>query len=263
LIRGDECFGWLPDVFDERTVFRSLGINEIDRVGGYQRIIVERFMELLTERITEKLDSLSRKVSLKNVHNRKDFFYLDQRLKYLLNPLSYIKGIEIEIRNPYLDNEILEFLVKVPVKYRVGKNLYVKTIKKMFPEIFTETAQQSNLIEWDVQMRKSMELRSYLSDELMGKPSLIYEFIDQENFRKFLVNGGTMENRLRLLGYENRWFRRHPRVYKFLRQIYRKLQRTGRMERIELPRGTIVRRVLTLKLWCDLFLEGEAKSIPS
>ncbi len=179
ILRGDECFGWISSAFNERTMFHTLGINLINEVPVYQRIFREEKLKELGMRMTSQLKNLSSKIHLQKIHNRKDFFYLDQRLKNYLNPLNYVKSIEIEVRNPFIDNNILDFLITLPDKYRIGKSLYMKTVQEMFPKIFTEIAYQSSEISIEEQFQESEELREFLLGEFSKGNSLIYDLVSE------------------------------------------------------------------------------------
>ena len=40
---------------------------------------------------------------------------------------------EIEIRNPFYDVEILDFICNLPLKYRKGKKLFKSTVTSIYP----------------------------------------------------------------------------------------------------------------------------------
>ncbi|MGH8071384.1 MAG: asparagine synthase-related protein [Candidatus Entotheonellia bacterium] len=259
LLRGDECFGWSATAFDEKTMFQTLGVRPLHELEEFKNIINIDKMSLLKSKIDTTLEDLLKKVNFKTIHSKKDFFYLDQRLKHYLNPLSYVKRIEIEIRNPFIDNDILDFVVSLPEKYRIRKYLYTKTIREMFPWIFTEMAYKTNLIAWDEQLKESPKLRAFLEEEFLHDSSAIFEIINAQKFTNFRQDRragapGLMRRNQEML------IRRYPEVYRVAKYIQVWLRKRSGRVKMTISKGAIVRRVLTLKIWCDLFLEGKAKA---
>jgi len=72
-----------------------------------------------------------------NLHDAKDFLYLDQRLPHILTPWrEYFAGRTFRVQNPFLDNDIMDFMRQLPSQWRRGKRLYKEAIVSMFPKIF-------------------------------------------------------------------------------------------------------------------------------
>jgi hypothetical protein len=40
------------------------------------------------------------------------------------------------VRSPWLDKDIVDFVRRLPVQYRLGKSLYESTVRSMFPHLF-------------------------------------------------------------------------------------------------------------------------------
>ena len=58
---------------------------------------------------------------------------------------------------------------------------------------------------------------------------------------------------------QERWIKKYPRAYKAMKYFQAYLRERTGGKTIVVRKGVVVRRVLTLKIWCDLFLEGEAR----
>ncbi|MGH8057666.1 MAG: asparagine synthase-related protein, partial [Candidatus Entotheonellia bacterium] len=179
LLRGDECFGWIAGAFDERTMFQTLGIHSLHDLKPYQSILTPALRPVLEGHCTELLHDVSSRCSAENIHNRKDFFYLDQRLQYYLHPLTYIKTLEVEVRTPYLDNDILDFVRTIPAKYRIEKNLFKHVVTESFPALFDEIANSTNLIDWNAELKKPY-LKDFMYALLVSKESCLPDFLDVE-----------------------------------------------------------------------------------
>ena len=70
-------------------------------------------------------------------HNAIDFVYLDQRLGTLILPWrEACIPPGVAVRSPLLDNDVLDFLMRVPAAARSNRNLYRKTITAMYPQLY-------------------------------------------------------------------------------------------------------------------------------
>jgi len=254
LLRGDECFGWISSAFDEKTMFSTLGINPIGEIVAYQEILKDGKLRDIDISLEFLLNNISNKTDLKSIHNRKDFFYLDQRLKNYLNYLNHVKRMEIEIRNPFIDNDILDFLKEVPYRYRIGKKLYIRAIKELFPRLFRNMAYQSNDINWGKQIRESEVLGNFLEGELFRDDSIIHELYDDRKFRCFMMRRGGSNGEIDLKSYAMKTFGQWPGVYTVLNRAYTQFKKRAGIQKPAIEKEIVVRRLLTLKIWRDLFL---------
>jgi len=257
LLRGDECFGWLSTAFDEHTIFQSLGVCQLHRVHEFQSIIKPEKMTVLGDKISQMVNKISNKTSSSNIHNRKDFFYLDQRLKWYLNPLSYVKRIDIELRNPYIDNNIFDFMINMPAKYRISKNLYIKTIRDMFPEIFTEVAHKSNLIDWEWHLGNSEVLKEFLENEFSRNTDLLDDLIDWKMFKEYRLEKSKSAMKGLMDRTRSSLVDQYPGIYRVMKEIQSAVRRKTGKTNIFMPKAIVVQRILTMKIWCDLFLNGK------
>lgn len=70
-------------------------------------------------------------------HDLKDYLYLDQRLCHMLLPWrEFHSGRHIQVANPLIDNDILDFMKTVPTKYRLDKRLFRETITSAYTDLF-------------------------------------------------------------------------------------------------------------------------------
>jgi asparagine synthetase B (glutamine-hydrolysing) len=261
VLRGDECFGfsrWLK-VHDEYTMFLSLNLATLQSIERYRKVLKPYYHQLFCELDAETAHHVSLRCSAKNIHNRKDFFYLDARIKYYLNPLNCVKNFAIESFTPLLDRDILDFVCALPVRYRLGKNFWRKTVVKMFPELYEEVAQRHNMIDWASSFKGSPELERFVYQQLVEEHSAFSEFINVDGLRNELdaffatpvdpaaktsVRAGALE-----------LLETAPTVYSFVHKCsYDIRKRRGKVRKI-LPVEQLIRRLLILKVWGDVFLD--------
>jgi hypothetical protein len=83
------------------------------------------------------------------------------------------------VHNPYLDGEILDFMMKVPPKLRRGKSLYLKTITRMHPDLYSIPKAKSAgyKANWRKELVKNRKL---LIDLILETDSRLDELISKE-----------------------------------------------------------------------------------
>ena len=101
-------------------------------------IIPERTYDVLCGGVEEDIaEILERCPPAQDYHDTKDFLNLDQRLcNFTLLWREFLSAPFINVRNPFLDNSILDFVMRIPSHWRRGKRFYIETINEMLPELF-------------------------------------------------------------------------------------------------------------------------------
>lgn len=263
VLRGDECFGWQGSlVHDEHMMFRSLTLRALRNIPSYRRVLKPSYYESFCELDAETSKQVSSRCSAKNIQNRKDFFYLDIRVKYFINPVNYVKNFAMESFTPLLDHDILDFVSTLPVRYRLGKSLYRKTVVEMFPELFDEIAQMRNDIDWAVSLRSSSALRRFVYRELIEKRNQFSEFINVDNLKCELDAffstspgpSGSHGLRGRIKGSAFQVLEKSPAAYHFAHKSSYYVQKWRGKLRDTLPSEQLILRLLILKVWGDVFL---------
>jgi len=260
VLRGDECFGfskWLR-VHDEHTMFLSLSLMSLRNIGVYRRILKPSYYPLLCALNEETTRLVSARCKARNIHNRKDFFYVDVRLKHYLNPLNYVKSFAVESFTPLLDYDILDFVSALPVRYRLGKRFYRQTAVGMFPELYEEIAQRHNMIDWASSFRGSPELERFVYRELIEGQNIFSEFIDLDCLRSeldaFFATPVDPPIRMKARTDILELLKSSPTMYNFAHKCSYYVQKRRGKVRNTLPVEQLIIRLLILKVWGDVFL---------
>lgn len=147
------------------------------------------FLKYLPKNISEDLVNgyssifqgiLERLPSTKKFNDLKDFVYLDQRITHKLmlwRELFHSPFIKVAI--PLLDNDVLDFIRKLPVEYRHKKALYKETIREMFPDLF-EFPMAKNV--WAYPSWHEESIRSYrdVYNQIISRNSKLDQIISPE-----------------------------------------------------------------------------------
>lgn len=253
IIRGDEVFGGYIS-WDDVSLFHIMNIRSLSDMPRYKKILKEPYFNSFSELNSRTLKAISAKYQATNIQNRVDFFYLDQRIKYYHGYLNYFKSMGVELRNPFLDNDIMDFTSTIPPKYRLHKNLYIKTIVSVFPYIFKEVAKRDNAINLTKESRNSPELRDFIYEELVEKKNEIDEYINIDGLKNELdtffygKDYSSIRSKLKMIMIPK--LEKIPAFYPFIRKLSTKSISGITMK-------DIISRLLTLKIWCDIFMKPE------
>jgi Asparagine synthase len=169
--------------------------------------------------------------------------------------LNYAKGLEVVVRNPFLDNDILDFLTALPSHYRVEKSLYRSTIRRMFPAMFEETAYRGNDIDFVRHIKEPSPIRSYLLHEFSAASPRFQELVDSRGVRGLLTGANDAPSDW-LKKCAIRMLARWPETYVRLKQTYNDVRKRTAPLTSALGRDVVVRRLLTLKVTCDVVLDA-------
>lgn len=262
ILRGDQCFGNSASylMHDERTILEQLGLSTLEDIEGYRRALKPHYHRLFCQLDAETTRRVSSRCQAKHVQDRRDFLYLDVRVKYYLNPLNYVKSYAVESFRPLLDNDLLDFVAQLPISYRAGKSLWKRTIAETFPELMSEEiARVRNDVDWAASFRGSAELERWIYGNLTGEENAVSEFLDRDGLTglldAFFAAPADVSSRPTLRGrVAQRIKAMSPTVFHHAhKSFYRIKQRLGQPV-YGLPVNRVIIRLLVLKAWGDVFL---------
>ena len=248
LFAGDSCFGWHDaDLHNEKEMLSMLEIFSPASFQPGALPLTELAIHRLSEVSEDNMTQLSQSSELKDFHNRKDFFYLDQAIFSLTNPWRYAHSTEIEIRNPWLDNDVLDFMARVPVQYRKGKavlyrsgkSLYRNTVRKMFPDLFKirEARVVSRPTTEDWALWKS-EFRKEIEKELFDGSSAVDCLFNKDKLMSLIQEAVFLSKEK--ARNKNKWLKKillnsPPYVYSIVRKFQMNLNHIRNTKNKDLP----------------------------
>jgi asparagine synthase (glutamine-hydrolysing) len=122
----------------------------------------------------------------------KDFTYYDQRISHTLTYWrEYFHGPFITTTQPLLDNEILDFIRKLPNELRYDKILYKETLHDMFPDLF-EVPIARNIWSNPVWRNEITKNKTIIYKQLDSSESQLDSLIPKEIVRK-LIDGNKID----------------------------------------------------------------------
>lgn len=117
-----------------------------------------------------EVDAVLRHCENSNWSDKKDYLYLHGRLARFIFSLGYYKELAVEVRRPFLTKQVLDVVQALPVRMRYGKNLYISTMLRFFPELLNvEKRWAQSLPNWSRDLREKEPLYSCFSELLSTK----------------------------------------------------------------------------------------------
>jgi len=263
LLRGDEWLGsesrW---VHDEHTMFCTLSLRAFRNIPEYQKILKPAYYQMFCEHDAETIRLVSSRCSAKNIHDRKDFFFMDILLRYYINPLNYVKNFALESFTPLLDHDILDLVSTLPIKYRLDKGLYKGTVRKMFPGLFEEVAKSHNMIDWAASFRSSPQLQRFVYRELIEQRNIFSELMSLDHLKgeldAFFAAPADPSIKTRVKHGVLKLLTVSPAAYNYAHKCSYYIRKWRGRVRDPLPPEQLIVRLLVMKIWGDVFLNYPA-----
>ena len=258
VLRGEECFGPRPEATSDPEVLVAAGIAQLGDHPMVERLITPSKLpgfRNYSARITRDLLDSCPSVRFTD---RRDHFYFATRIFHYHTRSAYCKRTVADVRNPWLDRELLEFMQTVPIRYRFNKYLYKQTASMVFPELMAiPIATRNSLENWPERFQKSLDLQQFLKMHLIESRNSFHEILNIDAvtalYDQTIRSGGTRPS------FKQRTLKAGK---SFLRtqapQLYRRLKPAlmGRMAPTEIPGEVLLLRMVLLKVWFDQFVDG-------
>jgi asparagine synthase (glutamine-hydrolysing) len=139
---GEQTLGWERfTLTDYRDVLASLQIYGDESVSWLFPLLPADSQQKLREGLDEDLEQI-RTVAIRETHgdlyNANDYLNLDQRHVHLHLPWRQAcVPLGVGVRSPLFDNDILDFITRVPKAWRMTRRLFKETITGMYPQLFS------------------------------------------------------------------------------------------------------------------------------
>ncbi len=138
MLMGDQPFGWYAATpLDEYDMFSMLRIGRMANQPVWARLLSAQGYKDLAALDDEMLRRLSARSDLVDLHERMDYFRIVECMVREVLPLRLVMNSVAQVRNPWLDNDILDFVRRLPAKYRFSKSLFKTTVRNRFPALFS------------------------------------------------------------------------------------------------------------------------------
>jgi asparagine synthetase B (glutamine-hydrolysing) len=261
VLRGEECFGPRPEARSDPEVLVAAGIAQLGDHLRVERLLSPSKLPEFRDHSAQIIQGLLDSCPSVNFTDRRDHFYFATRIFHYHTRSAYCKRTIVDVRNPWLDREVLEFMQTVPVRYRDNKFLYKKTVQVMFPELMSiPIATRNSLENWPEVVQKDRSIQQFLKTHLIDRPNSFHNILNPNAVRILY------EQAIQPGGLRSSFKQRTVQATKnFLRtrtpQLYRRLKPSlmVKVKSKEIPGEELLFRMLILKIWFDQFVDGQAQ----
>jgi len=225
LFFGDEHVGRDNSALaSEDDVFRSANIRDFNALRWLRGKIPNSSFAELSEAVREDLSDMTRRCPRSGeLRDMRDYLYLDVRLNKMLVSREFFAGRVMTVRNPLLDNEILDFVAHLPPELRRGRQTFKRAAEAAFPHLFQIARARDG----------NPAIDRWAKEKLPADETLELLALDQQS----PLDGLIPPDLLLSLYTEHRGLNRRLEVWRrYGRPIWRRFLRTGA--------GSVVRRGL-------------------
>ncbi len=256
-LSGLQLFGHSLSAPTHEVAFALQNMRRLRGVQGLALVIQETYYDKLCEASDAAVERALFEARNLSPDQAQDFFKFNRRLQTWLQAAYYYKQIELDLRNPLIDDLILDFMAKVPDRLRVKKLLYRKVFKQEYPYLAQfPFSNRDNLENWPKLLASESPVREYALEELNDHSSGIWEFLDPvalakllESLRKDIGNWSGL----------TQWIDPKALVKRSLDMFVPGLRARVRAQRraepvVHLGVDKVIMRSLALKNWYDTFV---------
>lgn len=205
-LNGDECFGWHsrgiegPAQLEPADAVHAIGLHSLRNVGrlsDWLRPAVRAHAGRFIDHTIADLLSRAGDVSPADLM---DTMYYEQRMGNMLNAFTAQRLRYMDQARPFLDEDVVDFMGRIPVRYRYDKRLMRKLLEVCYPELMAVPLATKDSIPVARTYRRlfseDAEMRGYVWRSLVaGLDDRLCELIDPGRFKPFvqaLLDGGSL-----------------------------------------------------------------------
>jgi asparagine synthetase B (glutamine-hydrolysing) len=251
LFRGDEVFGYLGAVRSDAEALSTVGFVKAKDLGQVLSLIAPEWRDSARDEYNLLIEGFQKGAeSMRDPTNRKDYFYFRGRLVHVLHRSSFYKMPFLNVRLPWLDPELLDFMRIVPARHRVHKAVFVRALEQMYPGIGDiPYATRLSLENWRAELRTDFVLREFVDASLRARSSCFDDVFDGDGIDflfRTIMSGSLAPRSVDQIVRSSK-----SALRKLVPGLYSRLKRHA-LDRVPVPHKSPVSllfRLVILKLW--------------
>ncbi len=179
---------------------KKIGLNQLEnKKDKIRALIFSETEEDLYEKLlrVENTENSQNFIDYKRISNLTNNFmindteyYLPNNILYKVDTLSMLNSLEV--RAPFLDNELFEHAWSIPNNLKFNNNKSKFILKKILSKYLDEKIIAKPKMGFDIPLldwiKKSSKLRNIIKDYYFTENNKINELIPKENFKLFEIN---------------------------------------------------------------------------
>ena len=194
---GDTVFGfqWDIDIDCVEAALQTVHIYGIRELGPLKHVVPKSTWSTFAECLPDEMQTIfNRAPKDLDLISAKDYLYIDQRLpNTVLAWRTIVSDYFAPIRNPFVDNLLLDFVERVPVSFRRDRGVYLEMIRKSYPSVtnFRRAKTSGCLQEW---RREYASFQDPLIDWLKNSESKLDALIPPDAIIQMLKDLATWKH---------------------------------------------------------------------
>ncbi|AKB61538.1 asparagine synthetase B family protein [Methanosarcina mazei] len=199
VLRGDEVWGGGDHVISEKMAFIHALLFNLNELPQPQKILKPEKYEEAIKYIENMRKMYRMEYPLENLNldDLRDYLYWKHR-RYLQNAKYYI-NLYIPQFEPFVFDETIECIRKIPGRYRNRKINFIETMKEKFPGLFTDSFKPTPYLNHENRFEiifQNDQFQSYVKDCLLTNPpssiDLIMDPVNLESWINSIFNKKRM-----------------------------------------------------------------------
>jgi hypothetical protein len=188
LLLGDECMGWSEGRIPREEVLPTVGILRMRPLTEVLALLRREGREELVEEAEGEAEAILTGCTAETSCDCVDELYLQQRLIHFLNSKRRVIARHgLGVRHPWLDLDVLNFIRRVPTRYRIRKRLFRDTLTFMNPAMFElPQAREGEEISYHQYLRARERENGGISSMLFDDNPLLEESFDLSAIRELV-----------------------------------------------------------------------------
>lgn len=188
VLMGDEVFGWgMYPMQHKREALYSLRINALQNIPAWKELIAPEAYGTLCEHNRQTQERLiDRGEPWHGPADQRYHLIVTEALPRNLMMGRLFMSQLAEVANPWLDSNIMDFMLRVPIQMLSKKRLFVRTAEQMSPALFRVEAGNSRL----------SGVRPSIVDYKPNSQKALRGIFDNERLHTYLKEKPPLSNRL-------------------------------------------------------------------
>ncbi len=135
---GDESFGWYDYALaNEEDMFASANMYHLSNSSISKLLSAEHYRRIRADD-EAGFNRLSNRTELVDIYARRVYFGTTECVgRDIIPGRCFLNYAVAKVRQPWLDNDILDFMRLLPSQYSRSKVLFDSTVRTMFPHLFS------------------------------------------------------------------------------------------------------------------------------
>lgn len=187
MLRGDEVWGYGDNVLSKKMALWQVFLLTLDQLDGPSKVLRKcSFDEGIQELLNYQFKLLG-EAGRNGPNQIKDYLLWRHRVARSGNVANYYTRNFIPHYAPYLFGDSMEVVRKLPQQMRIRKRLYMRTMERMFPKLFSDRKSPDKLTPIKGRFHILYESPHYLEfvrhTLLDDPPSVWFDIFDRNNLR--------------------------------------------------------------------------------